>query len=64
MSRCVRHTLLLLVIVGLTGCQAFDYLSPSKWQRMNRGENYMNDDGFYSIPVAVPPSIPPTDSPR
>ena len=59
----MRTTALLSLLLSLSllvsGCQSFD---PTRLWKMNRGENYMNDDGQFSIPPAVP--VTPSPAPE
>ena len=47
----------LCLLTLVSGCTSFDF-----W-KLNRGENYMNDDGYYSVPVAAPQTAPSPASP-
>ena len=51
----MRTAALLSLLFGLlllvSGCQSLD---PTRLWKLNRGENYMNDDGQFSIPPAAP----------
>ncbi len=40
----------------VSGCQSFD---PTRHWKLNRGENYMNDDGQFSVPPATPATSSP-----
>jgi len=47
-----------------SGCQSFD---PTRLWKMNRGEDYMNNDQYFSIPaqkLQSIPLIPQTDRPE
>ena len=44
----------------LTGCTNFD---PTRFHKYNRGENVMNDDGYFSVPVAEVPASTQSTAP-
>ena len=46
-------SLLFSLCLLVSGCQSFD---PTRFWKLNRGENYMNDDGQFSVPPAAPVS--------
>lgn len=50
-----RHSLLCCLLLLVSGCQGFD---PTRLWKLNRGENYMNDDGQYSVPAQQRPTLP------
>lgn len=55
---------LVLTLLLVSGCKGFDL---TRFWKLNRGENYMNDDGQFSIPARQPtdaPSAPETDRPE
>ena len=55
-----RLAQLLLLFSGLllvSGCQSFD---PTRLWKLNRGEDYMNNDQYFSIPAQKLSSTPPT----
>lgn len=46
-----RVSLLIPLVCGLvlvTGCKSFD---PTKFWKLNRGEDYMNNDQYFSVPA-------------
>ncbi|RLS51765.1 MAG: hypothetical protein DWH91_18275 [Planctomycetota bacterium] len=45
---------LLLTVSALSGCGLVGNLNPREW---NRGENYINDDGFGSLPRVKAPTV-------
>lgn len=53
MRQVSRSLFLLSLSLLLTGCTSFD---PTRFWKYNRGENVMNDDGYFSIPVAEVPA--------
>lgn len=53
MRQVSRRLFLLSLGLLLTGCTSFD---PTRFWKYNRGENVMNDDGYFSIPVAEVPA--------
>ena len=52
-------SLLFSLLLLVSGCQSFD---PTRLWKWNRGENYMNDDGQFSIPPAAP--VTPSPAPE
>ena len=48
-----QPSLLFSLCLLVSGCQSFD---PTRFWKLNRGENYMNDDGQFSVPPAAPVS--------
>mgnify|MGYP003331735394 CR=1 FL=1 len=57
---------LLTLVGGCTGLNPKNF-DPTHFWKLNRGDNYMNDDGYYSVPVANPkmitsPASPPAHS--
>ena len=42
---------LLFTLLLVSGCQSLD---PTRLWKLNRGDNYMNDDGQFSVPPAAP----------
>ena len=52
-------SLLLSLWLLVSGCQSFD---PTRLWKLNRGENYMNDDGQFSVPPAAP--VTPSSAPE
>ena len=55
----MRHIALLLgFLLLVSGCKSFD---PTRLWKMNRGEDYMNqDDGQFSVPAQRPSLTPLT----
>ena len=49
-------SLLFSLCLLVSGCQSFD---PTRLWKLNRGENYMNDDGYFSVPPQMPSSTSP-----
>lgn len=44
-----RNLFVLSVCLLISGCTSFD---PTHFWKYNRGDNVMNDDGYFSVPVA------------
>lgn len=59
----MRPALLLLFLLPLMcGCKSFD---PTYFWKMNRGDNAMNDDGYFSVPVGeIHPASTDTSAPQ
>ena len=55
MRHIARHSILCCLLLVVSGCQSFD---PTRLWKWNRGENYMNDDGQYSVPAQQLPTLP------
>lgn len=55
MRQVSRSMFLLSLGLLLTGCTSFD---PTRFWKYNRGDNVMNDDGYFSVPVAEVPTAP------
>lgn len=53
--RQASRNLLILSLWLLTGCTSFD---PTHFWKLNRGDNAMNDDGQFSVPVGEIPTVP------
>ena len=47
----------------ITGCNSID---PTKFWKLNRGEDYMNNDQYFSVPAqtTAAPAIPEADQPQ
>lgn len=54
MRRVAWHPLLCCLLLLANGCQLYD---PTRLWKLNRGENYMNDDGQYSVPAQQRPTL-------
>ncbi len=54
---------LLSGLLLVTGCNSFD---PTKFWKLNRGEDYMNNDQFFSVPAQQLPApvTPEADRPQ
>ncbi len=49
MRQVSRNLVILSLGLLLAGCTNFD---PTRFWKYNRGDNVMNDDGYFSVPVA------------
>ena len=57
MRRVSQFFVLLSGWAMVSGCQSFD---PTRLWKLNRGEDYMNNDQYFSIPAQKLSSTPPT----
>lgn len=55
MRQVSRNSVILSLGLLLAGCTNFD---PTRFWKYNRGDNVMNDDGYFSVPVADIPAAP------
>ena len=53
MRQVARLSLLFSVLLLVSGCKTLD---PTKLWKLNRGEDYMNGDQYFSVPVEATPS--------
>ena len=42
---------LFVLVLLISGCQGFD---PTRFWKLNRGEDYMNSDQYFSVPAQMP----------
>ena len=57
MRQFARLSLLFSLLLIVSGCKTFD---PTKLWKMNRGEDYMNGDQYFSVPVQTTTTAPIT----
>ena len=57
MRQVTRLSLLFSVMLLVSGCKTFD---PTRLWKLNRGEDYMNGDQHFSVPVSTVSPSPMT----
>lgn len=55
MRQVAQFTLLFSLLSLVSGCRSLD---PTRLWKLNRGEDYMNNDQHFSVPAMMPSSTP------